>query len=185
VRDDPFASLSGLDQQLFREPKQANKETSKLVSKQASGDADPQVSGTAGLEPSGPAEQASSGVAAQQAALPATRPAEQRSRKPAVPQASRTPVSQSSGHADPVRVDGRHTYDIFQDQVRWMNRIKLDFEDTYESRITINGIVKLALDVLREDYEVNGEDSNLVRVLVNADVIEIEGITPAPRKESA
>src|SRR5688572_21950570 len=179
MKDDPFSSLSGLDQQLFHDERQVNKQTSKLVSKQASSDAVPQVS-----KPESPdAEQGSSIAAAPPPSRPGNKEAEKGSRKPAGHQASRTPVSQSSGHTKSVRVDARHTYDIFHDQVRWMNRMKLDIEDTYESRITINGIVKLALDLLREDYDVNGEDSNLIRVLVDDGTIRLPGLAPVEKEE--
>jgi len=60
----------------------------------------------------------------------------------------------------------RHSHDIYLDQLRWLNRLKLDFEERYGARITGNAIVQLALDRLRDDFEANGERSELVRVLV-------------------
>ena len=64
------------------------------------------------------------------------------------------------------RIDERHSHDIFRDQVRWMNRTKLDIEETYGTRITSNAIVKLALDLLIDDFERHGGSSKLVRSLI-------------------
>ena len=65
-----------------------------------------------------------------------------------------------------VRIIERHSHDIFQDQVRWMNRVKLDLEERYGARVTGNAIVQLALDLFRDDFQLQGEESNLIRVLV-------------------
>jgi hypothetical protein len=63
------------------------------------------------------------------------------------------------------RIDERHSHDIFRDQVRWMNRTKLEIEETYGKRITSNAIVKLALDLLIDDFERHGESSKLISSL--------------------
>ncbi|MGE4053431.1 MAG: hypothetical protein AB7F99_01425 [Vicinamibacterales bacterium] len=60
----------------------------------------------------------------------------------------------------------RHSHDIYQDQVRWLNRTKLDFEETYGVKVTGNAMVQVALDRLRRDFEAEGEASDLFRVLV-------------------
>ncbi len=84
-------------------------------------------------------------------------------------------MSGLNGQRRPPRIDERHTYDIFQDQVRWMNRLKVDLQEIYEARVAINSVVKLALDIVREDYEANGERSHLVRVLVKGRPLVLEG----------
>ena len=75
-------------------------------------------------------------------------------------------MSAPTGHRPNVRIDERHSHDIFHDQVRWMNRVKLDVEESYGARITSNAIVQLALDLFISDYEANGNDSALIRTLV-------------------
>ncbi|MEZ4554200.1 MAG: hypothetical protein R3B59_09870 [Dehalococcoidia bacterium] len=67
---------------------------------------------------------------------------------------------------EPSRVPERHSHDIYQDQVRWLNRTKLDFEETYGVKVTGNAMVQLAIDRLRTDFEAEGEASDLFRVLV-------------------
>jgi hypothetical protein len=65
-----------------------------------------------------------------------------------------------------MRTIERHSHDIFRDQVRWMNRLKLDLEERRGARVTGNAMVQLAVDLFRDDYERQGEESNLIRVLV-------------------
>ncbi len=65
-----------------------------------------------------------------------------------------------------VRTVERHSHDIFQDQVRWMNRLKLDLEERYGAKVTGNAMVQLALDLFRDDFLNHGDDSSLVRALV-------------------
>ena len=65
-----------------------------------------------------------------------------------------------------VRTVERHSHDIFQDQVRWMNRLKLDLEERYGAKVTGNAMVQLALDLFRDDFLSHGEQSGLIRVLV-------------------
>src|SRR5207249_162720 len=78
----------------------------------------------------------------------------------------RTPASVRRGqHALPRAIE-RHSHDVFQDQVRWMNRLKLDLEELHGVKVTGNEMVQLALDLLRDDFERNEEQSNLIRVLV-------------------
>ena len=66
----------------------------------------------------------------------------------------------------PVRTVERHSHDIFQDQVRWMNRLKLDLAERYGAKVTGNAMVQLALDLFRDDFLSHGEQSGLIRVLV-------------------
>lgn len=83
----------------------------------------------------------------------------------------RTPVS---------RLLERHSHDIYQDQVRWLNRTKLDFEETYGVKVTGNAMVQLALDRLRRDFEAQGEASDLFRVLVLDEPLRSDGEEERP-----
>ena len=67
----------------------------------------------------------------------------------------------------------RHSHDIFHDQVRWLNRVKLEIDERYGRRVTVNGLVQLALDVLRKDYELNKARSNIIRVLVRGETVKV------------
>jgi hypothetical protein len=69
----------------------------------------------------------------------------------------------------------RHSHDIFRDQVRWMNRTKLEIEERYGLRVTSNALVGLAIDMVRSDYERKRSRSALIRVLVEGEELEAEG----------
>lgn len=62
----------------------------------------------------------------------------------------------------------RHSHDIFLDQVRWMNRLKLELDERFGAKVTSNALVQAAIDMLRHDFERNGERSELFRTLVRA-----------------
>lgn len=91
---------------------------------------------------------------------------------------SRIPARTSPRAGEPTRTrrfsrqgraaDGvvRHSHDLFRDQILWLNRLKLDLEVEYGQRVNGNDIVQLAMDLLRDEYEVLAEQSNLVQVLV-------------------
>ena len=70
------------------------------------------------------------------------------------------------GRELPRRV-GRHSHDIFQDQIRWLNRLKLELGERYDVPVTGNAMVQLAVDLLREDYVRKGNQSRLIRVLID------------------
>ncbi len=161
MKQDPFASLSGLDQRLFAE---ADKETRKQASTPASLSPDPQGRN--------PAVNQSSNTPGPQASVTADNLNGKPASGSAAPQSTRTAPPPSRALSVP-RTDARHTYDIFEDQVRWMNRLKLDVEEAHNKRLTINGFVKLALDILRQDYEARGDRSHLVRVLIKGRPLEI------------
>jgi hypothetical protein len=55
---------------------------------------------------------------------------------------------------------------LFQDQIRWLNRKKLELEEEYGKRVPATAMVQLAVDLLIADHELNGEDSQLFRVLI-------------------
>jgi hypothetical protein len=168
MKKDPYSGLAGLDQRLFLD--NSNKGTRKLGNKEATTEA--------GTEPSlqTPKETTTSPdkAAIQRASNEGERQATPLTSKQRTPEARRTPVSPLRGQKVQPCIVGRHTYDIFQDQVRWMNRLKLDIEEAYNERVTVNGLVTLALDLLREDYELNGEGSNIIRVLVRGRVSNLK-----------
>lgn len=113
-----------------------------------------------------------------EAAIPAAlEAAPQRPHVPAPPRSHVPGESRSSARADArtqvtvvqrstPRTLERHSHDIYHDQVRWLNRVKLEFEERYGAKVTGNVMVQLALDLLRDNFEAEGERSNLVRVLV-------------------
>lgn len=81
----------------------------------------------------------------------------------------RASTQQRTSARAPIRSVERHSHDIFQDQVRWMNRLKLDLEERHGVKVTGNAMVQLALDIFLNDFERNGDESNLIRVLVNGE----------------
>ena len=156
MRDDPYA---GLDQQLFRERTTA---TSQQASKPASLPRKKQATHEDGQPSSQPPSLEASMVAAREASR-------QESRVPtstASLEARRPAEASLNGQMSRTRVSSRHTYEIFIDQARWLNRLKLDIEEQLNAEITINSVVSLAIDLIREDYETNRERSQIVRVLV-------------------
>jgi hypothetical protein len=164
VKNDPYSKLGGLDQLLFKEdrPEQRNN----AITQQRD------VETTPARDNEEPGERVNEQAKARDnvSAMPRTNtPAPQRRRGLTTEQtieATRTRVSVPTGHRPNVRVDERHSHDIFQDQVRWMNRVKLDVEETYGKRVTSNAIVQLAIDLFIQDYEANGNDSALIATLV-------------------
>ena len=60
----------------------------------------------------------------------------------------------------------RHSHDIFIDQVRWMNRLKLELGEEFGVKLTGNALVQLAIDMLRRDFDAHGERSELFRTLI-------------------
>lgn len=95
-------------------------------------------------------------------------------------QASEEVVQPPGRYVEPVAIDRNHrvveehAYDIFQDQARWLNRMKLDLEEQYDKRVTGNAIVQVALDKLRLDYEKRGEQSDLIQVTVTGNALARE-----------
>lgn len=64
------------------------------------------------------------------------------------------------------RIVEHRPYDFYQDQVRWLNRKKVEFEEEYGQRVPGTAMVQLAIDLLIADYEANREESQLIRVLI-------------------
>ena len=180
MKDDPFATLLGLDQQLYRDQKpkettkQRDNETTLTRDSAGTGEPTQQPANQDALRrdsgstldrdgdqslplPNEPARQSASGL----------------SRLHTV-EATRTPAAALTGHHLDRLVE-RHSHDIFHDQVRWMNRLKLELEEQLSVKITSNGMVQVAVDLLRRDHEANGDDSNLMRALVFGKPLRIPG----------
>ena len=66
----------------------------------------------------------------------------------------------------PDRIVEHRAYDYFQDQVRWLNRRKVELEEAYGKQVAATKMVQLAVDLLIADYEENAEGSQIVRVLI-------------------
>ncbi len=162
MKDDPYA---GLDQQLFREsPKPAP------TTKQPNNETTSQRDNAAAMPRANEATHERSGHPSKE---PAHAPANARApvaasprRRERVSEATRTRASASRGHVQAARLVERHSHDVFVDQVRWLNRRKLEIEEAYDLKVTINAMVALALDLLIDDYEAHDERSALMRVLV-------------------
>jgi len=154
VKKDPFAGLSGLDQQLFQQSttKQQNNQTTLPPTNESTTNRSNQRSLSRANEPP------------DQRSIEAT---SQRSNEATRPRAA--PLRGQEFN----RMSERHSHDIFHDQVRWLNRAKVEIDERYGRRVTVNGLVQLALDVLRKDYELNKARSNIVRVLVRGETVNV------------
>ena len=172
MKNDPYSRLGGLDQLLFKEdaPKPSNNTTTK---QRDNGTTLPRDNEAANGRANEATSQRDNDVSSQRDNVPP----KPRSNEPALArrpettshrgnEATRTRVSVPTGHRSNARVDERHSHDIFHDQVQWMNRIKLDIEETYGAKVTSNAIVQVALDLFIRDHELNGEESTLMRTLV-------------------
>jgi hypothetical protein len=73
---------------------------------------------------------------------------------------------------------------LFRDQVRWINRIKVDIEENYGRRVTGNQIVQLAMDEIRRDYEQRADESTLIRTLVTEQTKQPNPEPPSERSEA-
>jgi hypothetical protein len=161
VKDDPFATLGGLDQQLYKDQGQDNETTKQ----RDNGSTPPRQSEGTEARAQGPAEKRASGPARERTQQP-TRPLAAPRPPQRLFEAKRTRASARTGHLRMVRSVERHSHDIYADQIRWMNRAKLEILEAYNAKVTGNEMVQLAIEVLRDDFERNGEDSLLFRVLV-------------------
>ena len=144
MRDDPFARMAGLDQQLFVAGRQPTiTDTPKTAAPQ------PKQRTSTSERPSGrPADRPSGETSFETAEQPTVATSER-----------------STGRPD-VRTIERRPYDFFHDQVQWLNRMKVTIEERYHRKVTANAMVQLALDRLIEDYQRRGRDSALVAQLV-------------------
>lgn len=158
MKDDPFSQLGGLDQQLFQEEtpskrrKQRNNERTLVRENE-------------------PTSETTSVDTSEHVKQPAPTRSNERRNEP-----MRTRVSAPTGPLTEPRPLERHSHDIFRDQGRWLNRVKVDIEERYGRRVTGNQIVQLAIEQLRDDYETNGDDSTLIRQLAR----EEPARTPSP-----
>lgn len=168
MKDDPFAQLGGLDQQLYKD--QDNETTRQRDNATTS---------------SRPSESTKEPTKESANAASDERPRERSSTPPKTPhfalsaqrllEAKRTRASARTGHLAVVRAVERHSHDIYADQIRWMNRLKLDVLETYGTKVTSNEMVQLAIDLFRADFERNGESSQLMRVLVLGEEPDVDG----------
>jgi len=97
-------------------------------------------------------------------------------------EASQDRATAVTGRAVP-RQTARHSHDIYLDQVRWLNRTRFAIEERYGVRVSSNAIVRLALDVMRDDHVRHGERSKLMRILVDGERWD-PAIEAAPAEES-
>jgi len=182
LKKDPYDQLAGLDQRLFQEtktdaPPQRDNATTPQRSPEGA-----QPGGDHGPAQGAPQATTSPSVGATAPTSPEpSRDATATSASAAPSEATRTPVSVSSGQVSVVRAQTRHSHDIFHDQVRWMNRLKFQIEEERGLHISSNNIVRLAIDLIRADYEANGEESHLVRILVKGRPWRV--LDPKPDKE--
>lgn len=160
MKNDPYARLGGLDQQLFqREPKkEPAKQSNNVTTLSRSNEPTTDRSGDA--SPRRDNEKAKHRVNV---------PSTQRGNE-----ATRTRASSPKGLVTRSRIQERHSHDIYQDQVRWINRLKVDIEETHGAKLTGNQVVQLAIDLIRADYERHGEDSALIRRLVKGEPANAE-----------
>ena len=154
MKKDPFAGLSGLDQQLFSQSttKQRNNETTLARTNESTTDRSNERTLSRANDPSN------------QRSIDTTNQRSNESTRPRV-----SPLRGQEFN----RVSERHSHDIFHDQVRWLNRAKVEIDERYGRRVTVNGLVQLALDVLRKDYELNKAGSNVIRVLVRGESVNV------------
>ena len=140
MRDDPFATLSGLDQKLFapQSPAPAGaKDEIETTGK-------PKVSTTEERPPERSDGQTPQATSRRSKQVTSGRPLVLRKERPIV----------------------RHPYDFFRDQVLWLNRMKVEIEERYGLQVTANAMVQLALDLLILDYRATGLHSHLMTHLV-------------------
>jgi len=138
MRDDPFATLSGLDQKLFarRSPAPAGaQDEAKTIDKETT---------TAERPPERSDGQTAQPTSRRSKQVTSGRPLVLRKERPIV----------------------RRPYDFFRDQVLWLNRTKVEIEERYGLQVTANAMVQLALDLLIMDYRASGLRSHLMTHLV-------------------
>ena len=161
---DPFSNIKlsehvGLDQRLFqRGDDEATRQRDSVTTKQRDNVSTKERASAAAQ----PRENEGAGGRAHETTK--QRPDAAVSRR--LPEPARKPTAAAGTMVASERIDERHSHDIFRDQVRWMNRTKLDMQETYGKRLTSNEIVKLALDLLIDDFKRNGESSKLMTALI-------------------
>lgn len=161
---DPFSDIKlsddvGLDQRLFQQDDDgtAKQRTTETTRQRDSASTEERANGATGQRDNQGARRRIRETTGERFGAAASRRLRERTRKP-TPAVGIVIASE--------RIDERHSHDIFRDQVRWMNRTKVDMEETYGKRITSNEIVKLALDLLIDDFKRHGESSKLIRTLI-------------------
>ena len=104
----------------------------------------------------------------------ATRPRSSEATQVSAHVAPRLSTRPAAGERPHARTVERHSHDIFHDQIRWLNRVKLEIEERYDVKVTGNAMVQLAIDLFQQDFVRNGEDSSLMRVLVHGEPWPLE-----------
>jgi hypothetical protein len=166
VKKDPYSSL-GLDQALFTNPaKAASQQADKLASQQASKPVSQQADKPASLASSKVSSRAAFQAAALESGIRETNTGPLADRPGSRGRRQVTSGAQVRSRSKDRKI-GRFTYEIYLDQVRFMARLKLDLDEAYGVKLTNNSMVSLAIDALFRDYEINGDQSQLMRVLVN------------------
>lgn len=66
------------------------------------------------------------------------------------------------------RTTQRRPFELFEDQLLWIGRTKVEVLEQYGRRLTANAMVQLAVDLLIEDYRQAGRRSHLVNDLVRS-----------------
>ena len=166
---DPFAGAKlseqvGLDQRLFQSPPGSS--PSQLPDERPAVRKDEWTSGHPNVRKAeGPSERPAAGTEDGTSRRPDV------STRPKQPSKGGTKGRRSlSKHAPRIEVAARvvehRPYNFYQDQVRWLNRKKVEFEEDYGKRVTATSMVQLAVDFLIADYEAKGDDSQLFRVLI-------------------
>jgi len=140
MKNDPFAPLSGLDQKLF-----ASQAPAAQVHAEESQEQGVQTNVAPKGRPDGGRE-----------GRPLQGTAEGRKERP-LPRPLGGPEERPSE---------RRPYDFYSDQVRWLNRMKVEVAEKYRRKITANAMVQLALDLFIADYRSRGRRSALIRTLV-------------------
>jgi len=161
MKKDPFAALYGLDQQLFRErDPQQDVESQPIATRPQKESTSTRVNERSRDR----AKEPSSAKVHEPSSDRALEPSSQRTLE-----ATWTRASTLRGADATHRPKERYSHDLFKDQSRWMNRVKLEIEEKYGRRVTGNEIVQLALDHLMTDYQRSKSKSTLIRALVNGE----------------
>ena len=149
MRDDPFAQLGGLDQKLFASQTDVNHEAradraARRPNRGSGRSAGPPRGRLAGRSDRRAASGPSEWTAHQSTGGPFGGPAGPRQDRPTQ----------------------RHGYDIYKDQILWLNKTKVGIQERHGCLVTANAMVQLAMDLLIEDYKKRKDRSKLITRLV-------------------
>jgi len=158
VKKDPFSTLAGLDRELFRDegaPKKTKRRDSETTTKRRNDETIKRgVVVTSTGDGDVPRHRSEDGSGDR-------RKEGSRRRGSAATGPDASPASDQTSLS---REKARHSHDIYADQIRWMNRMKLEVEELYGRRLTTNAIVQMGVDMLRNEYERLGPSATMVRL---------------------